>query len=114
MNKAIAGKVIFWEYPACCLPSISNSFFTMSDLEFSNMFDSLDDSLDNPEDFQAGEMVASSPCPLTNKSKASQATKVKPKALKVMLVNCRSLKSDRKQHDLLDLVETHKPDIIFG
>ena len=33
MNQAIAGKVIFWEYPACCLPSISNSFFTMSDLE---------------------------------------------------------------------------------
>ena len=30
------------------------------------------------------------------------------------LVNCRSIKSDRKQHDLLDLIETHKPDVICG
>ncbi|XP_072041432.1 uncharacterized protein [Amphiura filiformis] len=31
-----------------------------------------------------------------------------------MLVNCRSLKSERKQHDFLDLVETHRPDVICG
>ncbi|XP_072039179.1 uncharacterized protein [Amphiura filiformis] len=31
-----------------------------------------------------------------------------------MIVNCRSLKSERKQHDLLDLIESHKPDVICG
>ena len=31
-----------------------------------------------------------------------------------MLVNCRSLKSERKQLDLLDLIETHQPDVMCG
>ena len=64
MNQAIAGKVIilgmpcmlsYVAYPISQIPFV----FTMSDLELSNMFDSLDDSLDNPEDFQASEMVTS-------------------------------------------------------
>ena len=38
----------------------------------------------------------------------------KPEKIKLLIVNCRSLKSDRKQHDLLDLIETHKPDVICG
>ncbi|CAG2231580.1 unnamed protein product [Mytilus edulis] len=34
--------------------------------------------------------------------------------MKVMVVNCRSLISDKKKVELQNLIETHKPDIILG
>ena len=37
-----------------------------------------------------------------------------PKSLKVMTVNCRSLRSKKKQDELLKLVRKHTPDIICG
>ena len=34
--------------------------------------------------------------------------------LKIITINCRSLKSNRKQNELLELLEQHKPDIVCG
>ena len=36
------------------------------------------------------------------------------KQLRMMIVNCRSLISDKKKVDLHELIETHKPNIILG
>ena len=113
-NQSIQEKIVYWECPACCLPNVLNHIFTVSDLELSNVFSSLDNSLDESSIFNTDEIVTSSPKPSQNRSQKDQGSNRKPKPIKVMLVNCRSLKSERKQHDFLDLVETHKPDIICG
>jgi hypothetical protein len=112
-QSAIQGKIIYWECPACCLPNVSTSFFSVSNLELSNVFSNLEDSMDETNMvFRTDEIVTSSPKQSNCRSKKDQNTK--PDAIKVMLVNCRSLKSERKQHDFLDLVKTHQPDVIFG
>ena len=94
---------------------MSNHIFTVSDLELSNVFSSLDDSMDESSIFNTDEIVTSSPKPSQSRFQKDQGSNRKPKPIKVMLVHCIwSLKSERKQYDFLDLVETHKPDIICG
>ncbi|XP_072022797.1 uncharacterized protein [Amphiura filiformis] len=113
-------QMIYWECPRCCLPNICNSLFSDSDVELSNEFtllESLDESdIFNPEGLVTSTPKGSKKLSYMKRDKNDNQNHVKrnPCKIKVMIVNCRSLKSERKQHDLLDLIESHKPDVICG
>ena len=110
-NQITHAKYIYWECPQCMLPNVSNSFFSLSDLDVSNSFSILDSCLED-EVFIPSEFTSSSPNPVKSTSKPTSGKK--HQSIKIMFVNCRSLKSERKRHDFQELIETHQPDIICG
>ena len=110
-NQITHAKYIYWECPQCMLPNVSNSSFSLSDLDVSNSFSILDSCLED-EVFIPSEFTSSSPNPVKSTSKPTSGKK--HQSIKIMFVNCRSLKSERKRHDFQELIETHQPDIICG
>ncbi|XP_072014916.1 uncharacterized protein [Amphiura filiformis] len=111
-DKVTNAKFVYWECPQCMLPNVSSSFFSLSDLNVSNSFSILDS---DDDVFIPSEFTSSSPKPVKLDGKHGKP-KIgkKPQSIKIMLVNCRSLKSERKRHDFQELIETHKPDVICG
>jgi hypothetical protein len=95
-----------WECWKCRLPNLSDSFFDNA-LETNNYFELLSDDDDEPSLTMDN---------LTTQSKKRQGRKSqKIQKLKIMTVNCRSLKSRNKQLELHELIEEHNhPDIICG
>ena len=87
--------------------------FSQSDLEMSNDFSLLEfHETENTHGF-----MTSSPKPTHNHGNGNvrdMHSRKKPQKIKIMVVNCRSLKGELKKHDILDLIETHKPDVICG
>ena len=107
--------------PQLLSPKFMQLKFSQSDLEISNDYsllesqDTIDDSVF--ENIDMTDAVTSSP--KSNNNHGGENTNdlprgKKPQKINLLIVNCQSLKSDRKQHDLLDLIETHKPDVICG
>ena len=114
-----------WECTKCALPNVSSSFFSLSDQNLSNAF-SLLDIEDDLDVFEHGEFTTNSPKQVhSSQTKGSTSTcngdhhadgtiSRNPGSIKVPIVNCRGLKSERKKIQFLDLFETHKPDVILG
>ena len=88
-NRFQSDETLTWECNLCRLPNLTDSYFCSSDSEIS-----------------VGSNVSEI-------SKGSEnRTKPNKTQLKCLTVNCRSLKSIEKQICMMDLIETHKPDII--
>ncbi|KAK3090224.1 hypothetical protein FSP39_010191 [Pinctada imbricata] len=107
---------ISWHCIQCGMPNFTTSFFSSANFETSNSFVSLTDTdiidcshLTNPGTPQA----SSSPNPnrhnTTNKNTNHKADHP---PLKVLNINFQSLKN--KKTDLLEIIDTVKPDIILG
>ena len=103
-------KYLAWECPLCALPNVSNSFFSISDLNLSNSF-SLLDSIDESND----ELHPRTSSPKHANDKIHSSSRLnKQISIKVLIVNCRSLKSERKKLQFQELIATHNPDVICG
>ena len=104
-DQVTYAKCIAWECPQCMLPNTSSSFFSLSDTDLSNSFSVLDSTHELPV-FSPGEIImSSSPKMVRSGRKQTVSNETKSKSIKIMLVNCRCLKSDRKQHDFQDLLK---------
>ncbi len=90
---------------------LENSFAVLSDSEDENMYTSSDDELET-----SAERVAASISTSNSSAKDHTAQKTKPKfrRLKLLNINCRGIKSKRKQRDLQATIEQEDPDIICG
>jgi hypothetical protein len=85
------GKTYPWECFTCGLPSLSDSFFTTE-----------------PHDGSRGR--AASDCSTDSVPEDPSNSK----QLKILLLNCRGIKSMKKRADLHGLLQTEKPDILFA
>ena len=94
-----------WECPHCRLPNLSDSFFSNDPvLNTTNQFSILSDSCDEPTENQSQSFTANRTT--QNSNKWNHIT--------LMTVNCRSLQSEKKRIQFMELVDTHTPDIILG
>ena len=84
-NHITHAKYIYSECPQCMLPNVSNSFFSLSDLDVSNSFSILGSCLED-EVFIPSEFTSSSPNPVKSTSKPTSGKKHQP--IKIMFVNC--------------------------
>ncbi len=111
-DQVTNANFVYWECPQCLLPNVSSSLFSIFDLELSNSFSLLDSNevIFAPNEFTSSTPSKSESIKSSDKPKSTQNNQ----SIKIMLVNCRSLKSERKRFDLQDLIEAHKPDIICG
>jgi hypothetical protein len=95
---------LVFECPKCRLLTFTDSFFMDNSMTLStnNSFEALSEDEDITTDnhtIQQGQTTTNSHY---------------KKQLRMMIVNCRSLNSDKKKVDLHELIETHKPNIILG
>jgi hypothetical protein len=93
---------LVFECPKCNLFTFTDSFFLDREeqlINFSNSFQSLSDTTQDND--IAPEIHRKSKTPHHNR-------------LRIININCRSLRSQTKQIELQDIIETHDPDIILG
>ena len=103
---------VLWICYAYGLPNYSlGHLFTDNSIELSNSFHSLA-SL-NDENEQLGTPKAAS-SPLTkHKGKTTHKTnKVRPRSLRLLVINCQSIKA--KRESLATCIDTHQPHIVIG
>ena len=110
-----------WICHVCGFPNFSTSFgSTESILSTENSFSALSDEETNPSDtsdnIESCDDTSSSSDSETAKKPSTGQPKQKPKfkRLTVLSINCRGLKSKRKQRDLRSVIEQENPDIICG
>ena len=117
-----------WICCSCGLPNFASSIFDFTDsFELSNQFEPLSSSsnigtgINDPLDFNTttsdGSRPISTSSPKPNASgkptpRTSNKRKLKSKPLKVLNVNCQSVKAKRDQ--FLTILEIESPDIIVG
>ncbi|CAC5402086.1 unnamed protein product [Mytilus coruscus] len=110
-----------WHCIQCGMPNFSTSFFNSTTIETSNMFDSLSNQqtsfgcIGSP----GTPTASSSPIsPITKSPPSHESTRKRynpnknKKALKILNINFQSIKN--KKPDLLEIIDTVKPDIIMG
>ena len=106
---------ISWHCIQCGMPNFSTSFFNFTSFETSNTYDSLN----SPSSFRVigspgVPKATSSPIPpKLPKYKNSNTQRAKDKIpLKILNMNFQSIKN--KKAELLEIIDTVKPDIILG
>lgn len=108
---------ISWHCFQCGMPNFSTNFFNFTTLETSNTYDSLN----SPSSFRdmgspGAPKASSSPISLklpSNEKARQTQTKTKNKMpLKILNMNFQSIKN--KKADLLEIIDTVKPEIILG
>eukprot|EP00794_Sanderia_malayensis_P002336 gene2336-2688_t len=117
--EALANTSVEWICCNCGLPNFSSTLFNEAIPESSNGFENLSPSQCYPG-FDENE--TSTPVPdiprahSSPKPSASNGKKapVKKSSIKIMTVNCRSIRSTQKQNQLLELIAEHNPDVICG
>ena len=101
-----------WSCLRCGLPNFSSAFFDISRLDQANRFSSLqDESLNSSNISSPGNPLASS-SPINPRKKQKQINRSTP--LRIITVNCESLRSQAKQALFNNMIENTKPDIIIG
>ena len=111
MNKSN----ISWHCIQCGMPNFSTSFFNTSTIETSNIYDSLNQTSFNSIGSPGAPTASSSPiAKQTNPSskKPKLTTNKNKKILKILNLNFQSIKN--KKQDLLEIIDTVKPDILIG
>ena len=112
-----------WICHVCGFANFSTSFgSTESILSTENSFLALSDEETEPANIDSSDHIASDIADNSNSSidmtseTSSEEPKRKPKfrKLKLLSINCRGLKSKRKQRDLRSVIEQEDPDIICG
>ena len=110
-----------WICHVCGFLNFSTSFgSTESILSTEHSFSALSDEETNPSDtsdnIESCDDTSSSSDSETAKKPSIGQLKQKPKfiRLKLLSINCRGLKSKRKQRDLRSVIEQENPDIICG
>ena len=100
-----------WFCHKCSIFNFSDSVFNNSSYESENSFHllSASESEVDPDD---NSISPSHPGPINHQNKLPP--RIKPKTLKLLSLNCRSLRSKAKQALLHSIIETEKPDIICG
>ena len=94
------------------MPNFTTSFFNSTTIETSNLFDSLNDNTSfGCIGSHEAPTAASSPIIKNTQSKKPKQTKNKM-PLKILNINFQSLKN--KKADLLEIIDSVKPDIILG
>ena len=109
--NTVANTSYVWLCVNCDQPSFSQPDSSL-DLDSRNSFSIL--SQESPSTGPP-DLSAQSSTPQSNSSQHQRLLKRQPKdSLKVMSINCRSLRSSSKRVEFSTLVEIEKPDIIFG
>ena len=122
--EALANSSCIWECVVCGLPNFSSSLFESSTTKVTNYFWPLDTDLSDKshnesiytvnqstQSTQAMSIPTGSPL---HTSSPSQRKPTYSSKLRILTVNCNSLQSKSKQNQLIDLIESHNPDIICG
>ena len=99
-----------WICCKCGLPNFHSSFFDSTIATDENRFSDLssDSMLSSVNSPRATSSPVAPPAPSRRGKKSNLAD------LKMMSVNCCSVRSEEKQRQLFILTETHQPDVIFG
>ncbi|KAK3108516.1 hypothetical protein FSP39_009662 [Pinctada imbricata] len=105
---------ISWECDQCGLPNFSSCLFDTTVFLTTNPFDTLNETSLN--DIHIGSPAATSSPVHSRKTSENQQQQQQHKRtdrpLRIIIMNCQSIKN--KKHDLSNLVESTKPDIIIG
>ena len=107
------GSRVLWICHSCGIPNYSAChMFTNSSIETYNSFSSLDTVNDENELLLSPPAATSSPIDKQCKSKSWNTRKVKVDALRILVVNCQSIRA--KRESLHTCVDSYKPQIIIG
>ncbi|VDI02709.1 Hypothetical predicted protein [Mytilus galloprovincialis] len=99
-------KHLSWECPNCLLPNVTDSFFLADDIDIShNSFQSLSDINTDEEE----ETINSA-----NQEHQSKYTKSKGSTIRLLNMNCRSLRSESKRQQFISMIDLYKPHIIHA
>ena len=99
---ALADSFCMWICCDCGLPSFSSSFFdSSSEVQTSNFFLPL-----NKDSF--ANCTSSGP----NNSTLRKTRKCRLPRVKVLTINCRSLRSEYKRCEFISIIDSYQPDII--
>ena len=99
-----------WICPNCGLPNLSDSFFDDSISAHQNLYDSLNVTCSSSDD---GNLSKDSSID-GNYDQRTTSRQNHKRPLRVLTMNCRSVKSLRKRSQLYAILETEKPDILFA
>ena len=102
---------ISWYCCQCGLPNISPSIFDSTFYESSNSFTILSDTMHSDISF-SNPAATSSPTKSTQQQLQPQKRKDLP--MRIVVVNCQSIKSDGKPSQLRNLVSSIQADIVIG
>ena len=109
-------KNVSWECVQCGMPNFSTSLFDTTVYESSNYYDPLSNSLisdisfDNPN-------ATSAPNRATRPAQDSIHQSATPRndiPLKVLVVNCQSIRGANRKPLFHNMIESTKPDIVIG
>jgi len=99
-----------WSCLRCGLPNFSSAFFDISKLDCANRFSNLqDESLDSSISSPGQPLAASSPINPKKKAPRKQNS-----PLRIITINCESVRSQAKQALFCNVIDSTKPDIIIG
>ena len=122
--EALANSSCIWECVVCGLPNFSSSLFESSTIEATNYFWPLDTDLSDKshiesiytvnQSTESTQAMSTPPGSPLHTSSPSQRKPTCSSKLRILTVNCNSLQSKAKQNQLIDLIESHNPDIICG
>lgn len=120
MYDILSNSSCSWICDNCGMPNFTESFFNnTSELNLSNTFSILSES--DESSFQIFNSDANLKASTPSKNNAKINTKpnkrvkgMQAKALKIMVINCCSIQSKRKQGLFHATIDSENPDIIFG
>ena len=99
-------KNISWECCNCGLPKFSTSLFNTSIFETANSFSYLNESNAESEISFNHQTATSSP--------SKVETKRNDVPLRVLIINCQSIKTPGKHAELANIIESTQADIVIG
>lgn len=110
--EKLQGTNFAWICYKCSCPNFSNSFFDEL-IESENSFSVLN-STEEEENTRQSTTSGLNHHNYGEKGKPGKSKADKPRYVTIMTVNCRSLRSEKKRNDLIELITQHAPDIICG
>lgn len=105
---------VVWICATCELPNFSDSFFQLSPVRLNNSFSVLnDESAEISPDKRSSAYTIGPDCsPLSQSSQAN--SRFCRNNMKVLIINCRSLRSSSKQAEFQALIHSEDPDIVLA
>lgn len=101
-----------WSCPPCGSINLSTTSINDNDIDISNPYSSLTEELSSDENDNVFESTINT----TSSEFDEEPPKLQKthKSITLMVVNCNSLVSNRKQALFSQLIDDHKPDIVCG
>ena len=106
-------KNVSWECFQCGVPNISTSIFDTTIFETSNSFSQLSDHATNPESEISFSYPVATSSP-TRQPPDKDTRKRKDLPIRIVVLNCQSIKTSGKPAQLLNLISSLQADVIIG